>query len=113
MFGWMKTPSVPSGAAGPEARAPAIEEKTSKAGAIIALHTTGRPVWTPRTYAALARAGYMKNDVTPVSHPAGTGIRRSSNTRDGCPSKSSFITHRAAYWMGDCHPSRECGRSML
>jgi phage portal protein BeeE len=39
------------------------EAKASKAGAVIALHTAGRPVWTPRTYAALARAGYMKNPV--------------------------------------------------
>ena len=63
MFGWMKTLSVPSGAAGPEVRAPAIEEKASKTGAVIALHSAGRPVWTARTYAALARAGYMKNPV--------------------------------------------------
>jgi HK97 family phage portal protein len=40
-----------------------VEAKASKAGAVIALHTAGRPVWTPRTYAALARAGYMKNPV--------------------------------------------------
>jgi HK97 family phage portal protein len=39
------------------------EAKASKAGTVIALHTAGRPVWTPRTYAALARAGYMKNPV--------------------------------------------------
>ena len=73
---------------------------------------TGRPAGGN----ALGKDGFGRlphGDVTPVSHPAGTGIRRSSNTRDGCPSKSSFITHRAAYWMGDCHPSRECGRSML
>ena len=29
----------------------------------MALHSAGRPVWTPRTYAALARAGFMKNPV--------------------------------------------------
>jgi HK97 family phage portal protein len=43
--------------------ASALEDKASKAGAIIALHSAGRPVWTPRTYAALARAGFMKNAV--------------------------------------------------
>ena len=43
------------------ARAP--EAKASKAGAMIALHSAGRPVWTPRNYAALARAGYMRNPV--------------------------------------------------
>jgi HK97 family phage portal protein len=45
------------------AAAQPAEAKASKAGAVIALHTAGRPVWTPRTYAALARAGYMKNPV--------------------------------------------------
>ena len=45
------------------ASASALEDKASKAGAIIALHSAGRPVWTPRTYAALARAGFMKNAV--------------------------------------------------
>ena len=44
-------------------RGSAPEDKASKAGAIIALHSAGRPVWTPRTYAALARAGFMKNPV--------------------------------------------------
>ena len=39
------------------------EAKASRAGTVIALHTAGRPVWTPRTYAALARAGYLKNPV--------------------------------------------------
>ncbi len=58
MVRWLKlrTPRV-------SASASAIEDKASKAGAIIALHTAGRPVWTPRTYAALARAGFMKNAV--------------------------------------------------
>jgi HK97 family phage portal protein len=41
----------------------AVEAKASRAGAIIALHTAGRPIWTPRTYAALARAGYMRNPI--------------------------------------------------
>ncbi len=57
MLGWLKERSPrPGGGAAPEGKA-------SKTGAIVALHTAGRPVWTPRTYAALARAGYMKNAV--------------------------------------------------
>jgi HK97 family phage portal protein len=49
----------------PEARAGAAapEDKASKTGAVIALHSAGRAVWTPRTYAALTRAGYMKNPI--------------------------------------------------
>jgi HK97 family phage portal protein len=39
------------------------EAKASKTGAVIALHTAGRPVWTARHYAALSRAGYMRNPV--------------------------------------------------
>jgi HK97 family phage portal protein len=47
-------------------RAPA-EAKASRAGPLIALAHAGRPVWTPRDYAALAREGYAKN---PVVHRA-------------------------------------------
>ncbi|MYZ50358.1 phage portal protein [Propylenella binzhouense] len=39
------------------------EAKASRTGAILALHGAGRPVWTSRSYAALARAGYMRNPV--------------------------------------------------
>jgi HK97 family phage portal protein len=41
----------------------APETKASRTGALIAVHSAGRPVWTARNYAALARAGYMKNPV--------------------------------------------------
>ncbi len=61
MVRWLRQRTARSGVAGAGVAAP--EEKASKAGAIIALHTAGRPVWTPRTYAALARAGFMKNAV--------------------------------------------------
>jgi competence protein ComEC len=40
--------------------------------------------------------GAMQCDVTPVSHPAGTGVRSSSNAPNGRPSRSSFFVHRAA-----------------
>jgi HK97 family phage portal protein len=39
------------------------EEKASRTGPMIALHQAGRPVWTPRDYAALAREGFVKNAV--------------------------------------------------
>src|SRR5829696_2173541 len=39
------------------------EAKESRAGAAIALYVAGRPVWTPRDYAALAREGFEKNAV--------------------------------------------------
>jgi HK97 family phage portal protein len=63
MLGWLRDPPVRSRRSAGTALAGAPEEKASRAGAIIALHTAGRPVWTPRNYAALARAGYMKNPV--------------------------------------------------
>ncbi|MGH6922545.1 MAG: phage portal protein [Propylenella sp.] len=67
MLNWLRENVAKSFAAGEAVPAGAdsleYEAKASKAGAIIALHTAGRPIWTPRTYAALARAGYMRNPV--------------------------------------------------
>ncbi|MEZ5920955.1 MAG: phage portal protein [Parvularculaceae bacterium] len=40
-----------------------FEKKQSKARALIALSAPGQPVWTPRNYEALARAGFEKNVV--------------------------------------------------
>ena len=42
------------------------------------------------------RPRVLNGDVTPVSHPAGTGVRSSSNAPNGRPSSSSFSVHRAA-----------------
>ena len=39
------------------------EQKASRTGALLALFGEGRPRWTPRDYAALAREGYQKNPV--------------------------------------------------
>jgi len=39
------------------------ETKASRAGAAVALYVAGRPVWTPRDYAALAREGFQRNPV--------------------------------------------------
>jgi len=41
----------------------APEQKRSAAAPMIALHMAGRPVWTPRNYAALAQAGFAGNPV--------------------------------------------------
>lgn len=41
----------------------APEQKRSRTGPLIALHEAGRPVWTPRDYAALSREGYQRNPV--------------------------------------------------
>ena len=38
-----------------------FEKKNSKARALVALSTPGQPVWTPRNYAALAKAGFERN----------------------------------------------------
>lgn len=40
-----------------------VEEKASRTGALVALFSQGRPRWTPRDYAALAREGYAKNPI--------------------------------------------------
>lgn len=39
------------------------EQKASSAQTLVALHGQGQPRWTPRDYAALTRAGYMKNPI--------------------------------------------------
>jgi HK97 family phage portal protein len=39
--------------------------KASRAGPLIALSSPGRPVWSPRDYAAFAREGYVSN---PIAH---------------------------------------------
>jgi HK97 family phage portal protein len=44
-------------------RAAAIGAKASATGALIAFHSNGRPVWTPRDYAALAREGFARNAI--------------------------------------------------
>nr|WP_323052975.1 phage portal protein [Siculibacillus lacustris] len=43
------------------------ETKASRVGPLLAWASQGRPVWTPRDYAALAREGYVRN---PVVHRA-------------------------------------------
>lgn len=45
----------------------APETRASRTGPLIALQSAGRPLWTPRDYAALAREGYARN---PVVHRA-------------------------------------------
>lgn len=44
-------------------RRAAPERKVSRAGAVIALSTAGRPQWTPRDYASLAQEGFARNAV--------------------------------------------------
>jgi HK97 family phage portal protein len=39
------------------------DEKASRAGAVIAMETLGKPIWTPRDYQAFAREGYMQNPI--------------------------------------------------
>ncbi len=43
--------------------APPPDTKASRTGALVALSSPGRPVWTPRDYAALAREGFGRNPV--------------------------------------------------
>ncbi len=53
---WAKQP-LRMATAAQSAAAPVTEAKASRTGAVVALHSAGRPVWTPRNYAALTRAG--------------------------------------------------------
>jgi len=43
--------------------APKIDQKASRVGALLAMHSLGRPKWTDRNYAALAREGFEKNAI--------------------------------------------------
>ncbi len=63
LFSTLRRWAVPAG------RSPvtAPEVRASRTGPLIALQSAGRPVWTPRDYAALAREGYARN---PVVHRA-------------------------------------------
>lgn len=40
-----------------------LQTKSSATSSIVAMHTAGRPQWTPKNYAALAREGYAGNVV--------------------------------------------------
>ncbi|RMF09146.1 MAG: phage portal protein [Alphaproteobacteria bacterium] len=40
-----------------------LAEKASRTGSLIAFHSQGHPVWTPRDYASLAREGFTQNAV--------------------------------------------------
>ncbi len=93
MLGWLKDSAARRGAHGGQSRAPELEAKASRTGAIVALHSAGRPVWTPRTYAALARAGYMKN---PIVYRA---VRLVAQTAASLP----FLLHDGAKELDD-HP---------
>jgi HK97 family phage portal protein len=42
---------------------PRVEAKASRTAALIAFQTHGRPAWSPRDYAALAREGFARNAV--------------------------------------------------
>ncbi|KPL54508.1 portal protein [Prosthecomicrobium hirschii] len=49
--------------AGLRRRAAAADTKASRTAPLIAFQAHGRPVWTPRDYAALAREGFLRNPV--------------------------------------------------
>nr|WP_321445016.1 phage portal protein [uncultured Cohaesibacter sp.] len=40
-----------------------LQSKSSRTGAVLAMHQTGRPRWTPRDYAALAQQGFARNPI--------------------------------------------------
>ena len=58
---------------------PAPDLKASRTGAVVALHVQGRPRWTPRDYAALAREGIEQN---PVAYRA---VRRIAESAAAVP----------------------------
>jgi HK97 family phage portal protein len=60
-FGWMARFGAGRGRASVAAQP--VEAKASAAAPVIALQTHGRPAWTPRDYATLAREGFARNAV--------------------------------------------------
>src|SRR3954471_6513957 len=70
------------------------ETTASRAGAAVALYVAGRPVWTPRDYAALAREGYMRN---PVVHRS---VRLIAEAAAAVP----WLIYRGAAALAD-HPA--------
>ena len=55
---------APRGSAAEPVRPPESHEaKASATGPLIAFQSAGRPAWTPRNYAALAREGYAGNAI--------------------------------------------------
>ena len=59
MINWRR----PYGSARRAGAPSADEEKASRAGPVVAWSHAGRPVWTPRDYASLAKEGFAKNPV--------------------------------------------------
>jgi len=56
LFGFLKR-------RGAKAPVPGIQRKQSAAAPLIALHSAGAPVWTPRNYAELAQEGFARNAI--------------------------------------------------
>ncbi len=46
-----------------EADTPGTDQKASRANGLVALHSLGDPVWSPRDVSAFAREGFMQNAV--------------------------------------------------
>lgn len=61
MRNWLRFGRARAAARGREAGGG--EAKASRTGALVAFSRLGRPVWTPRDYAALAREGFGRNPV--------------------------------------------------
>src|SRR5687767_9595328 len=71
----------------------APEQKRSAAAPLIALHTAGRAVWTPKSYASLAREGFAGN---PIGYRA---IRMISESAASIPwlayeGEAEVVSHR-------------------
>lgn len=41
----------------------APDQKASRANGLVAIHSLGEPVWSPRDYGAFAREGFMQNAI--------------------------------------------------
>jgi HK97 family phage portal protein len=91
MISWLKHPLARVNVS--RAPMPAPDQKASRTGAVIALHNAGRPVWTPRTYAALSRAGFMRNPV----------VYRSVRMISEAAASLSFLLYDGATELDD-HP---------
>nr|WP_321457697.1 phage portal protein [uncultured Cohaesibacter sp.] len=111
------------------------EEKSSRTGALIAVHQTGRPRWTPRDYAALAIQGYARNPIVYRSirmiseaaasarifcqiegerlteHPVLNLLRQPNERQDGATWLESLYGHLLV--SGNAYIEGVCGASSL
>ncbi|SNY92794.1 phage portal protein, HK97 family [Cohaesibacter sp. ES.047] len=99
---WPRRSNDPTAINQPETK---LEAKSSRTGALLAFHRTGRPMWTPRDYGTLAREGYARNPIVYRS------IRMISEATASVPilcqiGEERFTDHPALHLMARPNPKQ-------